>query len=139
MKKDWKQTINLFETPAEGSSPKPETVHRIIDLEKNYNNKLSSEFSFMILLPESDLWEVHKRYEIRLRGKFMHLVYCDSKALYPFDKISTYVSHIDRGMPVADYKKQLKTEFKKHGEVEKMTFALLLLVIVKDKQLSNSH
>lgn len=137
----WDSTMELFDNGASQLPQKKETVLPFIELAANYNNKLSAFNSYVILLLDSPLYESGATYEIRLKGKEkpIHRVICESKILYRFDKLSAFVARCDRGLPLDEYLKALLSEHRRLGPVENMTFALLLMVIVKEKQLRNSH
>lgn len=104
----------------------------IIELAQNFNNKLSAETSFVVLVPDAKLYTIGTRYQIKLKGKPLMNVWLESKSTFSFDKITSFVARIDRGMELQAYKNAIRFEMR--NNVDATSFALLSLVIIRNSQ-----
>ena len=129
MNNQWSHNIDLFEQ----QGYKPPMTFPKINLGENYNNKLASTHSFQVLLPESNLYQVGETYEIQVKGKTFLYAICEAITVYPFSRISSFVSRIDRGMKLEEYQRQLQFECRHLGNVENLKFYFMNMVIVKNK------
>ncbi|WP_273210141.1 hypothetical protein [Runella zeae] len=129
MNNQWSHHIDLFEQ----QGYKPPLTFPKINLGENYNNKLASTHSFQVLLPESNLYQVGETYEIQVKGKTFLYAICEAISVYPFSRISSFVSRIDRGMKLEEYQRQLQFEFRHLGSAENLKFYFMNMVIVKNK------
>ena len=86
-----------------------------------------------MLLPELNLYQVGETYEIQVKGKTFLYAICEAITVYPFSRISSFVSRIDRGMKLEEYQRQLQFEYRHLGSVENLQFVFMSMVIVKNK------
>ncbi len=120
------------ELPFQGQPIDEGNALPIIEMAQNFNNKLSAETSFVVLVPNAKLYTVGKRYQINLKGKPLMNVWLESKSTFSFDKITSFVARIDRGMELQAYKNAIRFEMR--NNVDSTSFALLSLIIIRNTQ-----